>query len=250
MSTKPAIVFGPGAWHSPDCFQLVRDELEKRGFETVGVTYPTVGAEPPTKGISDDAAAFRGAVEELVAQGKQVVCVVHSYGGLVGANAVKGLGFQQRAKEGKAGGIVMFVYLAAFVTPLGSSILSMLGGNWLPWMRPEGNYVYADTPAEIFYHDVPEEMQKKAVAGLPHQAIRSFTDPVDYEPWHEIECMYFFCEGDKAIPIAVQENMAKMLPGQTHFRTTASHSPFLSQVDETVKGLELAAKVGQEKAGT
>ncbi|KAL6412115.1 hypothetical protein AUP68_04498 [Ilyonectria robusta] len=133
--SKPTILLAPGAWHTADCFDVVRDALHARGWSTEAVDYPSVGAEPPNKGLSDDAAALRTAAERLVGAGKQIVLVVHSYGGLVGANAVQGLGYQQRLKQGLPGGIIMFVYLAAFVTPLGKSIKEMLGGQFLPWMN-------------------------------------------------------------------------------------------------------------------
>lgn len=96
-----------------------------------------MGSEPPTKGLKDDAAATRAVLERLAGEGKKIILVVHSYGGLVGANAVKGLGEKERVAQGKTGGVVLFVYLSAFVAPLGTSINAMLGGNFLPWMRAE-----------------------------------------------------------------------------------------------------------------
>lgn len=65
---------------------------------------PSVGAEPPNKGLSDDTAAVRVVLERLADEGHMIVLVVHSYGGLVGSNAVEGLGYKQRADEDKKGG--------------------------------------------------------------------------------------------------------------------------------------------------
>ncbi|KAF4981772.1 hypothetical protein FZEAL_2494 [Fusarium zealandicum] len=249
MTSNPIIVFAPGAWHTPDCFDLVRNALHARGWSTEAVAYPSVGAEPPVKGLADDAAALRSTLQGLVDQGSQIVLVVHSYGGLVGANAVEGLGYQQRKAQGLSGGVVMFVYLAAFVTPLGKCIKEMLGGQWLPWMNFQGNYVYADKAEEICYHDVDAEGQKQALARIKHQSAAVFTDAVTYEPWHDMECMFFFCDDDKAVPLPVQTQMAAALgPNAITFHTKASHSPFLSQVDDVVKGLEYAAEVGKERA--
>ncbi|RFN44926.1 hypothetical protein FIE12Z_10821 [Fusarium flagelliforme] len=247
MDSKPTIVFIPGAWHSPDSFQLARDALQARGWETEAVAFPTVGAEPPTKGVPDDAAAVRKVLEGLAEQGKQIVLVVHSYGGVVGAQAVRGLGYKQRQKEGKKGGIITYLYLSAFVVPIGQSLLKMLGGNWLPWMRVEGERVYADTPEEVFYHDMSADEQKKAVSALEHECIRAFTDEVDYEPWQDMHCLCFICEEDKAIPAAIQEQMAGILgPDAVIFRSRASHSPFLSAVQDVVDGVEKAAQSGQK----
>ena len=132
--SKPTIVFAPGAWHAPDCFDIVREQLHQRGWETEAVTYPSVGAEPPNKGLADDAMALRSTLERLADECKEIVLVAHSYGGLVGQNALQGLGYKQRQAAGKRGGVIMFVYLAAFVAPKGATIKAMLG-QFLPWMQ-------------------------------------------------------------------------------------------------------------------
>lgn len=121
----------------PEHFQEIRDELHMRGYETQGVAYQSVGAEPPTKGMFDDAAAVRTVLEELADQGREIVLVVHSYGGLVGAEAVKGLGYKQRAKENKVGGVALLLYMAAFVAPKGQCILSLTGDVFPSWTKVE-----------------------------------------------------------------------------------------------------------------
>lgn len=133
-SEQPVFVLAPGAWHGPECFRIVQDKLQAKGYETRAVTYPSVGAEPPNKGLADDAAALRAEIQALADQGRQVIVVVHSYGGLVGAEATQGLGFKQRKANGKTGGVTLLVYLSAFVTPKGGSIMGMLGGKPLEWM--------------------------------------------------------------------------------------------------------------------
>ncbi|KAM0245551.1 hypothetical protein ACHAP5_005358 [Fusarium lateritium] len=248
MSTNPTIVFAPGAWHTADCYDLVRNELQAKGWSTEAVDYPSVGAEPPTKGLADDVSAVRTVVERLVNEGKNVMIVVHSYGGLVGALAVEGLGYKQRAKEGKTGGVIQLVYLSAFVMPKDQSILGVLGGQYLPWMRVEGDYVYADTPEKIFYHDLEAEAQSKAIAGLKHQSRRVYVDTVTYEPWHDVPCFFIYCDDDQAIALPIQQHLASMLgPDAGSFHIASSHSPFLSKPQETIEALEAAAKNGLER---
>ncbi|KAH6659019.1 Alpha/beta hydrolase fold-1 [Truncatella angustata] len=256
-TTLPTVVFLPGAWHLPNCFDLVRHDLESLGYETEAVAFPSVGTEPPNKGLADDAAAARSVIERLVDQGKQVVLAVHSYGGLVGANAVEGLGYKQRAKEGKKGGVILFAYIAAFVVGKGGSLLGQLGNQWLPWMIPsalegdlgqQSGYVTIDNPEEVMYHDVEPELRKKLVSELKHQSAPVFSGTVTYEPWLDIECMYYFSEDDKALPIMYQEKLAQNLPSETlRYRSKTSHSPFLSKPREVAKALVEAAKIGQER---
>ncbi|EMD85837.1 hypothetical protein COCC4DRAFT_170513 [Bipolaris maydis ATCC 48331] len=246
--SKPTIVFAPGAWHTPDCYDTTRDQLHQRGWETEAVAYPSVGAEPPNKGLADDAMALRSTLERLANECKEIVLVVHSYGGLVGQNALPGLGYKQRQAAGKQGGVIMFVYLAAFVAPKGATIKAMLGGQFLPWMQFDGDYSYAATPEIVFYHDLNHEAQKAAISKLKHQSARIFTDQVTYEPWHEIPSMYLFCEADKALSLPIQQQMAQMLGADVPtFTSIGSHSPFLSQPQEVVQGVEYAAKLGQDK---
>ncbi|KAF4992796.1 hypothetical protein FGRMN_6898 [Fusarium graminum] len=248
MSTNPTIVFASGAWHTTGCYDGVRDGLHAKGWSTKAVDHPSVGAEPPTKGLADDVSAVRATVEKLVNEGKNVMVVVHSYGGLVGAQAVEGLGYQQRAQEGKAGGVVQLVYLCAFAMPKGKSIVDILGGQYLPWMRVEEDYVYADTPEKIFYHDVEAEAQNKAISALKHQSRRVFVDTVQYEPWHDVSCFYIYCDDDQAIPLSVQQKLGSMLgPDAGNVHIASSHSPFFSKPQETIEALELAAKDGMDK---
>ncbi|KAK1687607.1 Alpha/beta hydrolase fold-1 [Colletotrichum godetiae] len=247
MSSKPVIVLTPGAWHSPEHFQDFRDELHTRGWETHGVRNQSVGSEPPTKGLYDDAAATAAVLQELADQGKQIVLIAHSYGGLAAAEGVKGFGIKQRTAEGKPGGVIMFVYLAAFVGQKGQSILSLTGDVYPPWTKVEDGRILLLATDEPFYGDVPSEAREKAKTFLKHQTTVSFEEAVTYEPWHDVTCMYVGCEDDQAIPYFAQEKMQELLgPTATKLKLKSAHSPFLSMVTETADAVELAAKKGLE----
>ncbi|KAJ5380044.1 uncharacterized protein N7496_002472 [Penicillium cataractarum] len=246
-SSKPTILFIPGAWHLPDVFDDARAALTARGFPSAAVALPAIGAEPPNKGLADDTIAVNKEIERLSNEGKQVVVVAHSYGGMVGAGAVKGLGYAERQNAGKTGGVIMLVYMAAFVAKSGTSLLDMLGGNWLPWMKLDGNYCRAEEAAEICYNDLSPQEQEKWSSRIVHTSRAVFEDRVAHEPWHNLPCMYLFCEDDKAIPLAVQESMASLLGEYSQFRCSSSHSPFLSMPDKVAEACELAAKIGREK---
>lgn len=141
-ATLPTVVFTPGAWHGPQSFDLVRAGLTLKGYESEAITLPSVGAEPATVGLEEDAAVLRSTIETLADAGKEVVVVVHSYGGMVGGNAIEGLGYKQRAANNEKGGVIMLVYLAAFAAPNATSLLDMLSGEYLPWMRVEVSFFF------------------------------------------------------------------------------------------------------------
>lgn len=151
-SSSAVFVFVPGAWHPPQCFDLVRAQLEAQGFSTEAVRTPSVGVpetgglkQPP--GLEADNTAVRNVVRRLADEGRQIVLCVHSYGGLPGPNALgpeEKLGFKHRAAAGKPGGVIMLAYLAAVVVPAGRSAYNELGEQFLPWMDVKVGY--AKTP--------------------------------------------------------------------------------------------------------
>lgn len=131
----PIFVFLPGAWHTADVFDGLRSIMAERGMESEAIDIPSIGASPPDKGLHADIKFTRSALKDLIDAGRQIILVQHSYGGVVGASAMEGLGYAQRHEDGLRGGVIMAVWIAAFATPKGECLLDMLGGNWLPWMK-------------------------------------------------------------------------------------------------------------------
>ena len=70
-------------------------------------------------------------------KGKNVVLVMHSYGGIAGTNAVSGLEAELRREEGKEGGVVHCLFVAAFLVPKGKSLLGMFPER-PPYQIPDG----------------------------------------------------------------------------------------------------------------
>lgn len=125
--SKPVFVIVPGAWHHPDAFGPVMKQLDAAGYNSVGVTLPSVGTEPPIKGFEPDVEAVRNAIHQVLDSGDDVVLVMHSYGGIPGSEATKGV-------SGK-GKIRRLVYCCSFVLPEGGSLFhTALGGQPGPWL--------------------------------------------------------------------------------------------------------------------
>lgn len=134
MAAKPTIVFSMGAWLLPPAFSTIQDKLSQRGIPSEVPAHPSIGAEPPNKTLTDDVASFKAVLARLVEEGKDVVVVGHSYGGVVASCAIEGLDKDARKAAGKQGGVIRIVYMAAFALDKGQSLLDMLGGQPLPWM--------------------------------------------------------------------------------------------------------------------
>lgn len=127
MPSNPTIVFVPGAWHLPSCFELVEKRLKSAGYNYIGVRTPSVCNEPPfSKDMSDDVQAVRTALDTAIGEENEVVVVMHSYGGFPGSAACKGMSKDDRSKEGKKGGVLRLVYIASFAVEEGTNLA---GGN-------------------------------------------------------------------------------------------------------------------------
>lgn len=131
--SKAEFILVPGAWHGPDSFAPTTSALEKLGFVVHGVDTPSVGANPPPlKSFAPDVEAVKSAVNKLLASGKDVVMLYHSYGGTASSEALADYLKEEGKKEGW-GRIRRLVYIAAFVLPEGGSLMGALGFRPLPW---------------------------------------------------------------------------------------------------------------------
>lgn len=113
MAAKPTILFVPGAWHSPEAFGQVISLLEKEAYKGIGISLPSVGADPPLKDISEDVKAIAKVIASEVDQEHDVVVVVHSYGGVPGCEAIKGFTRADQVAKGKKGGVVKLLFISA-----------------------------------------------------------------------------------------------------------------------------------------
>lgn len=246
MAPFSTIVFVPGAWHSPECYRRVIDQLEAEGYETDLVHLSSVGPTEHLPDFSADVAQIRSHLERLVDAGKKVVLVVHSYGGVPSSEAVKGLDCDSRQNNGQAGGVAHIFFCCSFIIPEGKSLLGAFGGNDLPWFNVSADRleVNPDRPDEVFYNDVSEEDAQAAVKSLRPQSYRTFLSPCTYAAWKEVPSAYLYCAQDNAIPLGIQkmmvEDWAAGYPIHTEF-LDASHSPFLSKPTEVTTVIRRAA---------
>ena len=117
--SHPHILLTVGAWHTPEAWEPVQSRLKAAGFESTAIPMPSVGASPSHYDMTEDVAAIRAATTSLVEQGKDVVVVLHSYGGQPGSEAMKGLGKVERAEQGLSGGVIRLVFIMAYIVPEG-----------------------------------------------------------------------------------------------------------------------------------
>lgn len=137
-SIKPTILFIHGSWHSPKHFGPVRSIFEQHGYSTECPLLPTFNSKPapPVVSLEDDVGAIQACLDRLIdEEGKEVIVIMHSYGGTVGSEAVHGAWNRQvRNEKGMPGGVIHLLFMCAFIVPVGSSLASTLGGSLPPFI--------------------------------------------------------------------------------------------------------------------
>ena len=135
---KPTVVWVPGLLHTPAHFQPIVSALAKVSIPSVTVSVPNIGARAATAAPYDDVKTVRTTLQELVDEGKEVLVISHSYGGVPACQAVRGLEKSLRVKVGQPGGIIRIVFMAAFVIQEGESLWTFMNGQLPPpWARRE-----------------------------------------------------------------------------------------------------------------
>lgn len=131
--SKPTILLVGGAWHTADYLQPLATTLEAAGYPAIALGLPGVGADAAKPDFGDDVAIIRSTVSTLISTGKEVVAVMHSYGGIAGTEALQGL--HDRSKDG-AGAVLGLIYIATMLPKKGDSFEAHLEsvGNytWKP----------------------------------------------------------------------------------------------------------------------
>ncbi len=116
--SKPTILLVGGAWHTAAYLKPLATALEAADYPTITLALPSVGASPAKLDFGDDVALVRSTASELAADGKHVVAVLHSFGGIVGTEALQGLG--QASMKG-TGAVLGLVYIATMLPKKGDS---------------------------------------------------------------------------------------------------------------------------------
>ncbi len=133
MQALPVILLVQGSFQSPIVYQQLAQSLQALGFVTVHPQLPsctdTDNPNFPKTTLVDDALAVRLELTRQVEyEGKTVLVAMHSYGGLVGSEAIpEDLSYAKRQSLGLPGGVVHLFYYCAFILDKGQSVLGVFG---------------------------------------------------------------------------------------------------------------------------
>lgn len=139
-ATKPTILLIPGAWFHPSTYDDFILQLHNLSFPTAYAPYPSLNpSHPATADAAHDAETIlQNSLLPLIEhEGKDVVIVMHSYGGVPGSSAANGLSKAQRSAQGKKGGILGLIHISGFVLPGGASVADGQGGQLPEWVKQD-----------------------------------------------------------------------------------------------------------------
>jgi alpha-beta hydrolase superfamily lysophospholipase len=137
MSEKPVVAMVQGAWHRSIHYEAFAQSLTTKGFTVLQPDNVSAGKVDDIKGKThmDDVKVIRKILQPSLDEGKRIVLVCHSYGGIPGSAAVEGYQLHEREAKGLSGGIIHVVYVASFALPVkGLSLLATVGGTFGPFL--------------------------------------------------------------------------------------------------------------------
>ncbi|KAF4304466.1 hypothetical protein GTA08_BOTSDO07511 [Botryosphaeria dothidea] len=214
--------------------------------------------------MEDDAQHIRKANEALLKQGKDVVLVMHSYGGIPGTESVEGLLKTEREAAGKAGGIIRLVYLTALAPEVGRSINEVMAPLMekykdVSYVKIERDYMSHDPElsAKYTFSDLPFEDGLALAKQMPHHSAISFNGKLTYPAYKDVAVSYITCTQDFCVPLELQRSMIQLIEKESgrkvHVQELVSgHCPMSSRPVDTAKlittAVEQAVGIPDEKA--
>ncbi|PYH92589.1 alpha/beta-hydrolase [Aspergillus ellipticus CBS 707.79] len=215
--SKPSIILVPGAFAPPELYEGITTRVASQGYEIHAVRLPSVapssGPLPQPGTMYDDAAAIAREIAKLVDQGKEVIVVAHSYGGVPASQSIQGLVKKERSD--KPGGVVRLAYLTAIVPPEGGSAVDALAD--VPQTNSpideQGWMGHADitATAAACFSDMPPAEGLEWMHRFTRHSASSMVAPLTYAGYKDVPVSYLLCAGDLIIPAGVQQKRIDMI---------------------------------------
>lgn len=129
--TLPTIVIIHDAWHTPTHYSKMIDLLSAQGFEVACPQLLSCSSEQNnTSSFNDDVNLLYPLIFDIASDGKDIICVLHGYGGYIGTEILGDLTATQRAQNGLPGGVVHIVWISAVMPDTGVSMQMAMGGEF------------------------------------------------------------------------------------------------------------------------
>ncbi|KAH6684287.1 Alpha/beta hydrolase fold-1 [Halenospora varia] len=241
--SKPILVCIPGPSHPAVVFDPLKAALSLHGYTAIPINLPSIGGNPPTYDFTEDVLAIRNLVTQIADSGADVIVVMHSWGGLAGCEALRGLGKEERAR----------IFIMAWIPQEGfqgaprgdiSAMFSYMNTDLqagIATIDPEATVV-------ALYNDLPSPQAQYWTSQLLPQSLGIFWSKTTYSAWRYIPSTYVICGQDQNVTAEYAEMMLQEAKDSTPNMIDtvercedAGHSVFLSRISWTVDMLRRAA---------
>jgi len=240
-SQKPTIVLVHGAFNESSSWEGVIRLLQADG-------YPVIAPANPLRGVKSDSSYLAGLIDTIKGP---VVLVGHSISGMMITNAATG-------KDN----VKALVFVSALAPDAGETANDLLskfpggtsGSSLAPPVLLEGGahdlYVQQEKFPAQFAADVPAA--KARIMAVTQRPIvdTAFGEPSGPPAWKSIPSWFIYGTGDKNLPLATTEFMAKRAGAKKLVEIKgASHLLMVSHPKETAKLIvEAASSVSRQEA--
>ncbi|KAF4880871.1 Methylesterase 3 [Colletotrichum siamense] len=238
---KLGILLAHGGIHTPTCFDPAKARLEAAGFfRVIAVRYPSLGTDP-TITMDDDARNTQSELSPHLEEGREFLCVAHSYGGTPMVAAVQGFSTADRKAKGKRGGIAAVVFITAVIPAArGGGAFDIIPSELDIMSVINGIVVGKPAAKDVLYKpDMSEEMANKYMAMWEPQSLAALAGPVTFcmEDLN-ISTYYILCEKDLCLSPALQQKIASTIPNLKRLlRNPGGHSAIITELEKFVEQL-------------
>ncbi|KAK5655083.1 hypothetical protein OQA88_5982 [Cercophora sp. LCS_1] len=231
----PTILLIHGAWHTPATYAKLTDSLESYGYNVHIPRLPSLD-EVSERGLTGDIAHVRSVASSLLAEGRRLVVIMHSYGGQVGTSALAGLG----------PGVLHLIYMCAFAIPRTTSLFEQTQEAGAEELIPlvfdigEDGTVAVKDVRTMFFGEVRGEEVEEYVGTLVERWDGSgMFERGTGEAWKEVSVTYVVTTDDKMLDVSRQKKMIEDMRAQgsdvSVVELKDGHCPNLTSTEDIVK---------------
>ncbi|RAK95918.1 alpha/beta hydrolase, partial [Aspergillus ibericus CBS 121593] len=211
----PTIILVHGAWHAPAAYQPFISVLESHGFTVHAPLLPScahslTSTQTQLPSLPDDVTCIRNLITTLTNQGHRILMLLHSYGGIVGTDAItRDLTYPDRQSRGQPGGVLHPTYLYANMLLPGGG-----GGSIRKTVQDAGmDHLWGEDPIAQLFNTVETKEAEEAVRHLVRFPYEACTAESVGEAWRYIPVTYVFTERDYTVPKEWQDRMVQKVRG-------------------------------------
>ncbi|MDQ1432239.1 MAG: hypothetical protein QOF40_2841 [Actinomycetota bacterium] len=210
----------PGAGSDSWYWHLVVPELQQRGHDVVAVDLP---CDDDSAGLAE----YTDAVVDAIGDKTDLVLVAQSLGGFTAPLVCDRVA------------VDLMVLVAAMVPRPGET-----GGEW--WVNTRHAEARgadaSDDPADMFLHDVPDDVIAASVAHLRVQSGTPFEKPWPRDAWPDVPTRFLLCRDDRFFPADFQRRVVGERLGIVPDEMDGGHLPALSRPQELAARLDAYAR--------